>query len=40
MMMAAMVLALLITVFSIGVGLGVRMPDGLSFLSPETRRLA
>ena len=39
MMMAAMVLALLITVFSIGVGLGVRMPDGLSFLSPETRRL-
>ena len=40
MMMAAMVLALLITVFSIGVGLGVRMPEGLSFLSPETRRLA
>ena len=31
MMMAAMVLALLITVFSIGVGLGARMPDGLSF---------
>jgi Na+/H+-dicarboxylate symporter len=31
MMMAAMVLALLITVFSIGVGLGARMPDGQSF---------
>ena len=31
MMMAAMVLALLITVFSIGVGLGARMSDGLSF---------
>jgi hypothetical protein len=32
-MLAAMVLALLITVFSIGVGLGVRMPDGLSFFN-------
>ena len=31
MMMAAMVLALLITVFSIGVGLGARMSEGLSF---------
>ena len=30
-MLAAMVLVLLITVFSIGVGLGVRMPDGLAF---------
>jgi len=28
-----MALALLITVFSIGVGLGVRMPDGLSFFN-------
>ena len=31
MMLAAMVLALLITVFSIGVGLGARMPDALAF---------
>ena len=30
-MLAAMVLALVITVFSIGVGLGARMPDGLAF---------
>jgi hypothetical protein len=31
MVLAAMVLALLITVFSIGVGLGARMPGGLAF---------
>jgi hypothetical protein len=31
MMLVAMVLALLITVFSIGVGLGARMPDALAF---------
>jgi Na+/H+-dicarboxylate symporter len=30
-MLACMVLALLITVFSIGVGLGARMPNGLAF---------
>jgi hypothetical protein len=30
-MLAAMVLALVVTVFSIGVGLGARMPDGLAF---------
>jgi Na+/H+-dicarboxylate symporter len=30
-MLAVMVLALVITVFSIGVGLGARMPDGLAF---------
>jgi Na+/H+-dicarboxylate symporter len=39
MMLAAMVLALLITVFSIGVGLGARMPDGQAFWSPENRHL-
>ena len=39
MMLAAMVLALLITVFTIGVGLGARMPDGQAFWSPENRHL-